>query len=415
MEIYDQIQAGTPILDLELPFQIPPEMFHDFLLNQQKTAFINLNHPKLPALIAAFLQHCYGANEAFEQYQPKWVIASHQDSIRIAFVWQAIRRKIPVYIIDSDFNTLRIWNITAHSHIFDYGDRPSPEVVRQLPCHRLDQYEQCGRDYLRNRMAGKTDDLGARYAFQGGGTTITRRAICQQLGWDPQRPLVAVYASNWFDYPHTYGMRNFTDFHDWTTELARQAALRPDVNWLFKEHPCDEWYGGIRLQDILATMSGSSNMAPTKPEWTGQELIKSVDGIITYHGTVGIEATILKTPVLVADRGWYDNWEFVIRSPSRAAFLQTLQTDWWSGRDLDTSARWAAIFGGLFWGRPAWQKDLALPDDCRQCEAYQEVAELVARHRSVLDQEIESIKEWIHLGEPHYHAWKMLQTESHTI
>jgi hypothetical protein len=58
-------------------------------------------------------------------------------------------------------------------------------------------------------------------------------------------------------------------------------------------------------------------------------MLATLDAFVTYHGTVGIEATALGKPVLVADQGWCQDWGFVTGPTSRLEYLELLPTQWW--------------------------------------------------------------------------------------
>lgn len=411
-KIMQQMRDGVHLFDIKLPFDIPSVFLYDYLLATQTNAEIDIDHPRMQGELFRFLKYTFAANDAFDEHKPDLVVASHPDTVCINFVWQAKRRGIKVLVLNSDFNTLRFWNINENSHIFDFMDRPRPQEALALPQAQKDKLEKVGRQYLSQRLSGQTDDLGATYAYVYRKEETSRTAICQHFNWAPDKPIIGVYASNWFDYPHLYGMQNFENFKDWILELVKAARENPHVNWMFKSHPCDDWYGGITLEDII-NLDGADNISIVPKSWSSTALIDAVDGIITYHGTIGVEATMLGTPVLVADRGWYDDWEFVKRSPTREAFLNALSTSWWTDMDTEKNARTAAMFACFFWGRPDWQKGLTLPDDTQGISSYPKLCAIFDHKRELLDQEIACLTSWSQTDAPHYHAYKMLNAHNY--
>ncbi|KZB70937.1 hypothetical protein AUQ43_08805 [Thalassospira sp. MCCC 1A01148] len=411
--ILQQLKSGVPVLNVDLPYDIPARMFYDYLLKKQTAAFVDISHPNIGAHIHDYVGYLVGAKKAFDVYEPEFVLSSHPDTICISFVWQALQRGVRVIVADSDFNTMRLWDVSNSVDVFDYGDRPSREDMDSVDEQRQQYLSKIGEAYLEKRFSGETDDIGAAFAYSERTKKVDRREICQTFGWDGQKPIVGIYASNWFDYPHTYGMSHFRDFHDWIMEVVKQAKAHPEFNWIFKAHPCDAWYGGVTLSDILGEID-LENTGIAHETWSGKSMIESVDGIVTYHGTIGVEASMLGVPVLVADRGWYHDWQFVVSSQSREDFLAKLGTDWWREFDIASATKRAKIFGGVFWGRPLWQKEFLLPDDAHGLENYEKLAVILETQVEALEAEAREIRQWVHSKYPHYHAWKMLNATQYT-
>ena len=106
------------------------------------------------------------------------------------------------------------------------------------------------RGYLSARLEGRADDTAAVVSFSQRKDEIDRENLFRRFGWDPKKPVVAVYASNYFDFPHKSGMSRFRDFEDWIVTTHAVAKVTPAFNWLFKAHPLDERFGGVTLTDI---------------------------------------------------------------------------------------------------------------------------------------------------------------------
>ena len=109
------------------------------------------------------------------------------------------------------------------------------------------------------------------------------------------------------------------------------AQERPDINWVFKAHPCDNWYGkinGQRLQDLIKN-ENRENIILANEKWNGLELINSLDGIVTCHGTIGIEAVSQGVPVLTPYKGWYGHAGFTLSANTKNEYVKFLKTNWW--------------------------------------------------------------------------------------
>lgn len=83
--------------------------------------------------------------------------------------------------------------------------------------------------------------------------------------------------------------------------------------------------------------------------------------------------------------------------------------------DLAENAKLAQIFAGWYWGRPSWQKDFLLEDDSRQWEIYINIPNLLENNKEVIEKEIETIRSWFGSSYPHYHTYKMMQTDDYIV
>ena len=142
-------------------------------------------------------------------------------------------------------------------------------------------------------------------------------------------------------------------------------------------------------------------------------LLNSVDALVTYHGTAGIEFASMGKPVLVPDRGKYDDCGFVARSvlACRISFAAAHRGGMNSIlHDVAASRRnfcWlvvlcASLAKGFF----------CSPITSRQDELYDIIPQLLANNRAEVAHEIETLSEWWASGHRYYHTWKMAQSDA---
>jgi len=413
-KLYQSLNQPEDILKWSLPFDIPPDFLYDYILKRQKYAFVKIDDVRLINRIQFFLNCAFAADYLIKRFKPKLVISSHAVGWLFPLVWVALKNKVKVIFPYGDAGVFRFWQINQIADIYNVMTRPTHKTFLRTSEKQKILLQETGKNCLRKRLHGKTDNLGAIYAYSKAKARINKIQVCTQFGWDGNKRIVAVYASNWFDFPHTLGMSHFRDFHDWIMVTLEKAKENKNVNWLFKAHPCDQWYGGITLKDII-NVDKYDHIQLVPGDWNGAALIEVIDAIVTYHGTIGLEATATGKPVLVADKGWYEGWGFVKYPHSREEYLQSLDENWWEDMDLEENAKLAQIFAGWYWGRPSWQKDFLLEDDSRQWEIYKNIPNLLENNKEVIGKEIETIRSWFESSYPHYHTYKMMQTDKYIV
>lgn len=403
------------VLHWQLPYDVPATVVYDGLLKDQRLPSLDPDEPIFGDRVAAALTQIAAAARLIEAYQPTLVVLSHGCNIRYgALAYLAARAGVPAIIAFGNYGVPRFYRIDRCEDLFDPVDCPRGVELDALTPDVATLLAATGREYLAARTTGSTDDIGGQYAFSGSGKLVDKAGITARFGWSPDAPIVAVYAANWFDFPHYTGMTNFRDFADFVRATFDGARTASHVNWLFRRHPADDFYGGPTLTDVLP-QSLPGHVAVCPADLNSNDVVRNADGIVTYHGTVGIEAAAADTPVLVADRGWYHDCGFVTWPNSREDYLATLAREWWRNVDLPVRRLRAEIFAGWYFGVPDWQQSLICADDSRQQENYQHLNQGLAPAGQALARERAAITSWWHSGARFYHTQKMANADSYSL
>lgn len=408
-DMVGRLRAAEQILRWDLPHGLPADFVYDGILKRQRAAVVDVRHPSLVDHVAEALDSLRAAERLLDRQPLDLVVVSHQcNFFHGALVWLCLLRAIPVLMLAGAGGTVRITRLERPRSIYDLEDAPERDEILSLPGARAHALGQVGLEHLKRRLGGQTDDLGAAYAYSSDGAAVTRQELAATFGWDPRSRIIGVYASNWFDYPHGAGMSRFRDFHDWlvaTLEAARDAR---GVCWLFKGHPCDEWYGGVTLAELMPPLASHPHVRLASRIWSGSSLLACLDGLVTCHGTAGVEFAALGGPVLLADRGWYHEIGFAKLPASRAEYLAALRQDWWSDLDLRETTRLARIFAAFRFCRPA-DRPLQLEEDAKGNELYRTLPLLLRDQRRAIEDEVAQIREWFRSGQRGHHTLKMLR------
>ncbi len=409
--LIETIGSPDDILRLNLPYEFPAGTFYDCILKQQRQAFVQIDHPEFRNALIEYLVSLEAADDLLKKHRPRLVVSSHAIGSHACLVWLALRHGIPTIIPFGDVGISRFWRPQSNGEFFDFFDRVTWEEYLSLSKTRQSTAQQTGSAYLIKRFGGDLSNLGAHYAYKKRERRFDRETACRQFGWDLDRPIITVYASNWFDFPHSTGMKGFRDYYDWMLETIGVARKRMDINWLFKSHPLNEWYGGLTLEDAVGPLD-SQHIRMADTSWNGLSMLQGVDGIVTFQGTIGVEAPAMGTPVLTAQRGWYGDWQFVTAADDRDSYLEKLRTNWWeqSPTQQEERKRRALAFACLYWARPEWQDGFLLRDDSEQWSLYGPVMDLIDRCPGQIDREIDLIGQWYDSEHGHFHAYKMLRT-----
>lgn len=408
-------KTGAPedILNWRLPHDLPSDLvMYDVILKKQRTPCIDLSDPKIEGYVAAGLRIIDDSLKLLERVQPRLLVLSHATGFLLATLGAlAVQKNIPTILLTGYFGTERFKKITK---VYDFADVPKGKDLDFMPLNKAEALAEICRVYLEKRFSGETTDLGGVYAYRKRQKYVERKDIIEEFGWNPDLPIVAVYAANWFDFPHAYGMGQFRDFLDWIEATVAVACEVTDVNWLFKAHPCDAWYKGVTLDDLFPDPI-APHVRHARKDWQGKSLIDSIDAMITCHGSIGFEGAALGKPVMVASRSIYHDFGFVRFPEDREAYLQALRKAWWSDMDMKDTTFRAQIFAGLLYGAPHWRKDFIFDDDSHGQELYETMLDKFEQNREKVDHIIDEIAEWRESDHDRLHAYLMDRAEGYQL
>jgi hypothetical protein len=416
----DRLIAATKrpddILAWTLPENIDSAIIYDGILKRQRLAAVDIRCPNFARLVHDALAAIERSRRLLDTYKFDLLVVSHPlNFVPGALAWQALARGIEVVLPFGLFGGLRFSRFYKPRDLMRFYDRPTRAEIDGLAPARAQAMAAVGRDYMRGRLSGAAGDLASQYAFQRSRDAIDRDEMCRRFGWDPAKPIVGFYASNWYDWPHQLGMTQFRDFLDWTEASYRAAIANTNVNWLFKAHPVEDWFGGIALADFFAGFAGAAHVALADKRWNNGQVMRCLDALITYHGTAGVEFAAQAKPVLVPDRGKYDDCGFVMVAENRAHYLDLLARDWWRDMDLEEVRRRAEIFAGWWFCMPEWQRGFVLEEDATQGALYDSIPALLRERGDVIERELAELRAWWHSGHHYYHTTKMKRAESYVL
>jgi len=407
---------GRSVLNWRLPCDVSPTIVYDAILKRQRLPSLDVHHPAMRRMCEEAVGRILRVEEVLDACKPDLVITSHPIGMICGPLSDiAVRRGIPVAHLFGLFGVLRFARFGEPDDLVRFYDQPDSDAIDSLPPETAARLREVGMAYLAARMDGRADDLASVYAFQKARAQVDREAICAGFGWDPNKPIVGVYASNWFDWPHQLGMLNFADFLDWTQVTVDVAKEVEEVNWLFKPHPAEAWFGGAALADIMRDMQVGSNIRLTETKWNAAKVMQSIDALVTYHGTAGIEFAGQGGAVLLPDRGKYDTSGFALLATSRDDYVAKLRRTWWKEIDREEVRRRAEVFAGWWFCAPDWQDGFVLGDDACQDALYAEMVEMIAREKRAVTHEVDCIRDWWLSGEMHYHTRKMRLADGYRL
>ena len=415
-KILENLSSSKELLNVTFHCNFPASIIYDSILKRQRKPTVDISDPNLINILAESIGYIYAAETILKNNDYDLIILSHMVDFRYAtLAYLGAKYNKKVIVLYGDYGVNRFIKISHPADIFSFPGRPSSHDLKESSPQKEIALEKVGSEYLNKRFSGLTNDIGSKYAYQLRVNTVSRVDLCQSFGWDEDKKIIGVFNSNWFDYPHGSGLEEFSDFYDWINTTLDVAKNANSVNWLFKSHPCDEWYSvpeSASLENILKKIN-LNHIKMVDKKINGLDLIKVIDYVVTCHGTIGLEGAALQKPILLPYAGWYGHAEFSRMSKNKEEYVKLLSEKWWDDIDLASASKKAKIFTGWTFGMPSWQAKYRLNDDSQQDKIYNNIIEFIKENISEITFEISLISSWAEHESKYFHIYKMQNSENY--
>jgi len=404
-QLLNNVRSHRDLLELELPHSLPAYVFYDTVLKVARHPQPPLDSPLWTVVLAEVLRNLTIYEDLFGHHEVVRVVSSHPWKNEYATLcWTAITHAVPCYHVTGFCEGVRIRRFRMAEDFATPVEHCSFADFSGLPASVREGIVERGRAYLSERESGKSTDINARYAFRPDKRPAGKPAARRVLGVPEHGFLAVVCAPVWFDFPHTFAMWNFTDFLDWVKFTVDQIGRNTSVTWLLKPHPCDSWYGGVRLADLAGNLPPHVHLCPEATDALTAQL--AADAVVTVHGTVAIEAAARGVPVLCADQSYYSDWGFTHTAKSREEYAQGLANIQNLVRPTEEQQKRAMAVAALSLS-PAPEALGLLRTSCDSSERrmlYGEIVNRFEREKDSLLVEQNAIGEWLAGSSPSYAA-----------
>lgn len=318
------VRRHRDLLALPLPEGLPAYTYYDTVLKLARHPQPSLDNPLWRRTLAECLRNGAIYRDLLDRHPSTQVVLSHPWKNEYAtLMWTALQRQVPAFHLTGYCEGIRIRRFRNPDDYATPVEYLTMDEFTALPIESQGRLFADGQRYLRQREAGNGTDINARHAFRPDLRAASRTEARARFGVTGQRPLAVIYSHVWFDFPHTFAMGNFTDFLDWMDLTLQHIRCIPDIDWVLKPHPTEEWYGGFRLRDLVGDLLPHMRLAPTDTD--SLTAMTAADIIVTVHGTVGLEAAAHGLPVIAADHSFYSDWDFTHVASSRDHYVELLR------------------------------------------------------------------------------------------
>jgi hypothetical protein len=317
------VQSHEDLLRIRLPFDLPASLWYDSVLKNTRHGRPDLDHPEWRKSLAETLAYLSVYDRLFRERQISHVLVSHAwGSEWAALAWLALLHGVPAFLVTAFSDAIRIRRFRKIDDLRTPVEFLSRTAFDALPASVQRRVIDFGEEQLIARQKNQTSDVNIRHAYLPNKRITSRTRARAALGVLDDRPIGIIYGHSWFDFPHVYGMQNFTDFLHWFEQTIQFAMTRNDIVWLLKPHPMESWYGGYKMAAGLGPLPEHIRILSQHVDTV--TAMSAADAIVTVHGTAALEAAAAGVTVIAADRSYYSDWGFAYSARSRSEYFDLL-------------------------------------------------------------------------------------------
>lgn len=292
-------------------------------------------------------QHLGRIHSLFSADRPDWLlIPGGVWALSGMYLALARQHKIDVTTYDSDPNLLLLAHGGAATH---HADLPASFARLNSELGAMPDREEAlvrtAHEELARRTAGK-DDFGFQTVAAAGEPVANAGSVFVPLNlrWDS-----AALARG----------RLFPTVADWVRSLVRWAEDRPDVRLCFRQHPAERFpiaRGNDDVSDLWrdSPARGRIKYVAASDTISSYDLLTTARVVLPYTSTLGIEATMLGLPVIMATDCYYAQLGFVWNAGSVAEYFRHIEEALTGQLSVTAGARRQAALAyvvGQQWGQ----------------------------------------------------------------
>ncbi len=394
-KMLSNVKDHKDLLRLKLSNNIPAYVYYDTVLHEIKNARPSISSSSWEKYLIEFLKKDDFFKSYFKKNKIKFVFTSHAWKANYAIpLIHGIINKLPSFHVTVSNECIRIRNFKNMTDFKMPRECITYDNFKKLPISVQKLSLKKGKSYLKKRFSGKLLDINVSHAFNMEKRIHSKKEALNYYGLDTRKPTCLICNHAWWDFPHCLNMTNFVDFIEWlevTYEVARKSK---NINWLFKPHPLENWYGGLKVKELFSkTPKNIKILNSNEDSFTA---LNVSDFVITMFGTVGYEAATQNKIVINGDKSHYEDWDVSYTAKSKKDYIGIIS-------NLETLKRKSKkklsnAYALAYFTADSHPKELNLlkyVDDTNQKEIYKFIKKINFEKNSAEYNEIEYLSNWL--------------------
>jgi len=200
----------------------------------------------------------------------------------------------------------------------------SEKLYRYVSNQKIKKIKKIATSILNKRFEGKSNsqDLRGAVISYKPKKKFSKKDLCNLYGWDPNKPIIAIFASDFYDGTFGVPWKAFRDNYEWFSTTIEIVKKLDNVNWLIKKHPIENSKKEhTKIFDYINNISKyKNNIQIFDDKLNSGSLIKVIDALITQSGSAGLEYPCFGIPSIISSRSYYGGFGFTNETRSISAY-----------------------------------------------------------------------------------------------
>jgi hypothetical protein len=295
--------------------------------------------PKMYLFLSEALSNYYQIKKNYNKFKFIACVQSERQFIPGSIIYQtSLTNGINVYSRSGPSNTFSVRKYSDTREMWKSRERYSKKLYDEVSNSIKKKAVEIGGTNIEKRFKGIPEndvfhDYFERQNFlkekkyeNKEKITVTKKELCNKLGWNQNMPIVAILASDLTDgvFDNTWSL--FKDRLTWLRETLIEIKNINSVNWLLKPHPNDKKNKVVTdtISEYKKICSDYKHILPFPDNVSIASIPKFVHVVLTHSGSASYEYPCMGIPVFQAAESICSGRGFTIDPGSKEEYFDLL-------------------------------------------------------------------------------------------
>jgi len=321
------------------------KVVYDHYLRFTGVGTTNVFDYKFYVFLSKALSNYYQIKKNFDKFKFIASVQSERQFIPSSIVYQSsLTNGINVYTrignsaadLPTSSNTFAVRKYSDAKEMMKPRDRFSKKLCDQIGNIIKEKAVEIGGNNIEKRFNGIPEYAVSHEYFEERANfpkikknekkTVTKKELCEKLGWDQNKPIVAILATDLTDgvFENTWSL--FRDNLTWLRETLLEIKNIKNINWLVKPHPNDKKNKVLTdtISEYKKICLNHKHILSFPDDVSIASIPKFVHAILTIKGSASYEYPCFGIPVFQGSESICSGRGFTIDPKSKEEYFDLL-------------------------------------------------------------------------------------------
>lgn len=319
-----KLKTPEDILGIEFESIKTGDLIYDDIIRSTKQPTISKINHRVFLEISRSLYYYFQYKNLFKTRIYKYYISTHTAYSQYGLLCRLSLANGAKVIETTDIKMSMFSGISCQS-LPTYHEGIKSTIAKELREKSFNQRQVKSAEHsLNRRLNAEIGESDAKNAHSG--KLYARSELRTKRSIPQDNKIIFILAHVFSDSPHISSGMLYSDYYQWLKKTLSICQKSQGVSWIVKPHPSSDLYNEAGLVEKMISDAASDNIHLCPKDLNTKSLEQCADGIVTVHGTAGLEYSCLGIPTLLAGRAFYSGFGFTIDPESVDAYEHHLLT-----------------------------------------------------------------------------------------